>query len=125
MIPELGHLGLILALQLALLQSALGFAGAARGSARLMAAARGAAVGQGLFVALGFSALAWSFYVNDFSVLNVAEHSSRHLPAAYRLTATWGSHEGSILLWALILAAWTAAVAAMRWRPARSPCWGW
>ncbi|MFT3964201.1 heme lyase CcmF/NrfE family subunit [Propionivibrio sp.] len=112
MIPELGHLGLILALQLALLQSVLGFSGAARGSARLMAAARGAAAGQGLFVALGFAALAWSFYVNDFSVLNVAEHSSRHLPAAYRLTATWGSHEGSILLWALILAAWTVAVAA-------------
>jgi len=113
LIPELGHVALILALQLALLQSVLGIFGASRGSARLMAAARGAAFGQGLFVALGFAALAWSFYVNDFSVLNVAEHSSRHLPEVYRLTATWGSHEGSILLWALILSGWTVAVAAL------------
>jgi len=118
MIPELGHLGLILALQLALVQATLGFAGASRGSARLMAAARGAAVGQGLFVAFGFCVLAWSFYVNDFSVLNVAEHSSRHLPPAYRITATWGSHEGSILLWALILSGWTLAVAASARRTA-------
>ena len=98
MIPELGHVGLILALQLALLQCALGFSGAAQGSVRLLAAARGAVVGQGLCVAFGFGVLAWSFHVNDFSVLNVAEHSSRHLPAAYRVTAAWGSHEGSMLL---------------------------
>ncbi len=110
MIPEFGHVGLILALQLALAQGVLGFVGAARGDARLMAAARGAAVGQGLFVAFGFGVLAWSFYGNDFSVLNVAEHSSRHLPVVYRITATWGSHEGSILLWALILSGWTVAV---------------
>ena len=110
MIPELGHLGLILAWQLALIQSVLGFSGAARGNTRMMAAARGAAFGQSFFVILGFAALVWSFYVNDFSVLNVAEHSSRHLPVEYRLTAAWGSHEGSILLWALILSVWTAAV---------------
>ena len=110
MIPELGHLGLILAWQLALIQGVLGFFGAARGNARMMAAARGAALGQSAFVILGFTTLVWSFYVNDFSVLNVAEHSSRHLPVEYRLTAAWGSHEGSILLWALILSFWTVAV---------------
>ena len=117
MIPELGHIALILALQLALLQSALGLSGARRADIGRMAAARGTAAGQCLMVALGFAALAWAFYANDFSVLNVAEHSSRHLPTAYRLTATWGSHEGSILLWALILAGWTFAVS----RTFRSP----
>ena len=107
MIPELGHVGLILALQLALLQAAFGLSGT-RGRTAYIAAARGAAVGQCLFVTLGFGTLVWAFVTNDFSVLNVAEHSSRHLPPAYRVTAAWGSHEGSILLWALILSGWTA-----------------
>ena len=111
MLPELGHLALILALQLALLQGAFGFYGATPGMGRWLGAARGAAAGQCLFVALGFGALGWAFYANDFSVLNVAEHSSRHLPAVYRLTASWGSHEGSMLLWALILAGWSLVVA--------------
>ena len=110
MIPELGHVGLVLALQLALAQSFFGLRGACTFHVGRMAAARGAAAGQFFFVACGFAALAWSFYCNDFSVLNVAEHSSRHLPAAYRVTATWGSHEGSILLWSLILAVWTFVV---------------
>lgn len=110
MIPELGHVALILALQLALLQGIFGLAGAAHGRAPWMAAARGAAVGQWLFVALGFLALVVSFLVNDFSVMNVAEHSSRRLPLEYRITAAWGSHEGSFLLWTLLLASWTVAV---------------
>jgi cytochrome c-type biogenesis protein CcmF len=110
MIPELGHLALILALQLALVQTVLCLAGAARGHASWMRMGRGAANGQLLFVAASFAALAWAYYANDFSVLNVAEHSSRNLPAIYRLTAAWGSHEGSMLLWTLILSAWTVAL---------------
>ena len=72
---------------------------------------RPVAVGQFVFVAGAFAALAWSFVTSDFSVLNVASHSNSKLPAHYRFAATWGSHEGSILLWALMLAAWTFAVA--------------
>ena len=110
MIPELGHLGLILALQLAFAQCLSSLVGAARNDSRLMAVGRYAAIGQAIFVFTGFLVLSGAFYSNDFSVLNVAEHSSRHLPTAYRITATWGSHEGSILLWTLILSGWTVAV---------------
>ena len=110
MIPELGHVALIIALQLALLQGILGLAGASRDDASWMAMARGAAGGQLLFVVLGFLVLVWSFLVNDFSVMNVADHSSRFLPVEYRLTAAWGSHEGSFLLWTLLMAGWTFAV---------------
>jgi cytochrome c-type biogenesis protein CcmF len=110
MIPELGHLALIIALQLALLQGVLGLVGASRDNRLWMAMARGAAQGQWLFVLLGFLALAWSFMINDFSVMNVADHSSRHLPLEYRIAATWGSHEGSFLLWTLLLASWTVAI---------------
>ncbi len=110
MIPELGHVALIIALQLALLQGFLGLAGASRDNSSWMAMARGAASGQLLFVALGFLALVWSFLINDFSVMNVADHSSRYLPVEYRITAAWGSHEGSFLLWTLLMAGWTAAI---------------
>ena len=110
MIPELGHVALIIALQLALLQGVLGLAGAAGNRTSWMAMARGAAFGQWLFVAAGFLALVWSFLINDFSVLNVADHSSRQLPVEYRLTAAWGSHEGSFLLWTVLMASWTVAV---------------
>jgi cytochrome c-type biogenesis protein CcmF len=111
MIPELGHVALILALQLALLQGLFGLFGAARANPAWMAAARGAATGQLLFVLLGYLALVWAFLVNDFSVMNVAEHSSRLLPVHYRFTAAWGSHEGSFLLWTLMMAAWTVVLA--------------
>ena len=110
MIPELGQVALILALLLALAQGFFTLAGAARGLPAWMAMGKGAARGQLLFVAISFGALVWAFYARDFSVLNVAEHSSRRLPTLYRITASWGSHEGSILLWALILACWTVAV---------------
>jgi len=110
MIPELGHLALIIALQLALLQGVLGLAGAARDNPLWMVLARGAAHGQWLFVLLGFLALVWSFLIDDFSVMNVADHSSRHLPLQYRIAAAWGSHEGSFLLWTLLLASWTLAI---------------
>jgi cytochrome c-type biogenesis protein CcmF len=75
-----------------------------------MAVARPAAVGQFAFVALAFGCLAWSFASNDFSVLNVATHSNSRLPLQYRLAATWGSHEGSLLLWVLVLTGWMVAV---------------
>ena len=110
MIPELGHVALIIAMQLGLLQAVFGLTGAARNQAKWMATARSAALGQLLFVTAGFLSLVWSFMVNDFSVMNVADHSSRHLPIEYRITAAWGSHEGSFLLWVLLMSGWTAAV---------------
>ena len=110
MIPELGHFALIIALLLALTQTILPLYGAHRGNLTLMAVARPAAQGQFVFAALAFACLAWSFLVNDFSVLNVAKNSFSQLPEFYRFTATWGSHEGSLLLWVLILAFWSMAV---------------
>jgi len=110
MIPELGHFALILALTLALAQGILPLIGAARGNASWMALARPAAQGQCLFVSFAFGCLAWSFLQNDFSVLNVASNSNSQLPLHYRFAASWGSHEGSLLLWVLMLNVWTVAV---------------
>ena len=110
MIPELGHVALILAMQLALVQSLLCLAGAAHDREGWMRIGKRAANAQMIFVLVSFAALAWAYYANDFSVLNVAEHSSRQLPTPYRLTATWGSHEGSMMLWVLILSGWTVAL---------------
>src|SRR4051812_43348398 len=103
MIPELGHFALFLALSIALAQGILSPLGAAKRNPGLMALARPAAQGQFVFVAIAFGCLAWSFYANDFSVLNVATNSNSKLPTAYRIAATWGSHEGSLLLWMLML----------------------
>ena len=110
MVPEIGQFALILALLLAVTQGVLPIAGAARGNAAWMALARPAAQGQFTFVAIAFGCLAWSFAHNDFSVLNVATNSNSQLPIQYRLAATWGSHEGSLLLWVLMLNVWTVAV---------------
>jgi cytochrome c-type biogenesis protein CcmF len=110
MIPELGHFALIIALLLALTQAILPLVGAQRGNLTLMAVARPAAQGQFVFVAIAFACLAYSFLTNDFSVENVARNSFSQLPEVYRLTATWGSHEGSLLLWVLILGFWSTAV---------------
>jgi cytochrome c-type biogenesis protein CcmF len=110
MIPELGHFALIVALLLALTQAILPLYGAQRGNFTLMAVARPAARGQFVFVAVAFACLAYSFLTNDFSVENVARNSFSQLPEIYRLTATWGSHEGSLLLWVLILGFWSTAV---------------
>jgi cytochrome c-type biogenesis protein CcmF len=109
-IPEIGHFALILALLLALVQGVLPLIGAARGVPAWIALARPAAQGQALFVALAFSCLAWSFVSNDFSVLNVATNSNSQLPLHYRFAATWGSHEGSLLLWVFMLSGWALAV---------------
>ena len=110
MIPELGHFALILALSIALVQGTLPLVGAAKRNPGLMAVSRPAAQGQFVFVAIAFGCLAWSFYSNDFSVLNVATNSNSKLPTAYRIAATWGSHEGSLLLWVLMLSVWMLAV---------------
>ncbi len=111
MIPELGHFALVVALGLALAQAILGLTGAATNRAALLATARPVATGQFLFVLAAFAALAASFVGNDFSVVNVATNSNSRLPVQYRFAATWGSHEGSMLLWTLMLAGWTFAVA--------------
>jgi cytochrome c-type biogenesis protein CcmF len=110
MIPEIGQFSLIVALTIAIAQAALSLAGAARGIPGFMAAARPAAQGLFVFVAIAFGCLAWSFYSSDFSVLNVANNSNSRLPTAYRIAATWGSHEGSLLLWVLMLSIWALAV---------------
>ena len=110
MLPELGLFALIIALFVALALATLPIIGAARGNLAWMALARPAAQAQFVFVALAFAALMSSFANNDFSVVNVASNSNSELPLAYRLAATWGSHEGSLLLWVLMLAGWTMAV---------------
>jgi len=101
---------LILALLLALVQGILPLIGAARGISGLMAIARPVAQGQFVFVAIAFGCLAYSFLNNDFSVAYVAENSNSALPWYYRFTAVWGGHEGSLLLWVMILNIWMVAV---------------
>jgi cytochrome c-type biogenesis protein CcmF len=110
MIPEIGHFALILALSLAICQCVMPLVGAHRGDEALMAVARPAARGQFVFVVIAFACLAWSFLHDDFSVLYVANHSQLALPNVYKLSAVWGAHEGSLLLWILILSIWTVAV---------------
>ncbi len=110
MIAELGQVALALALCLSLVQGTLPLIGAANGNVVWIALARPAARGQFLCVALAFGLLGYSFIVNDFSILNVATNSNSALPLQYRIAATWGSHEGSLLLWTLMLTAWGVAV---------------
>src|SRR3989441_2485625 len=110
MIPEIGQFALILALMLALTQVTLPLIGAARGQRQLIAVAKPTAQAQFIFVAIAFCTLGYSFISNDFSVLNVAANSNSHLPLHYRLAATWGSHEGSLLLWTFMLTIWMVAV---------------
>ncbi|MBI4195264.1 MAG: heme lyase CcmF/NrfE family subunit [Betaproteobacteria bacterium] len=111
MIPELGQFSLVLALCVAATLGVLPLVGAARGDAAWMAVARPAARAQLAFVAIAFGCLTYSFVVNDFSVLYVASNSNSALPLAYRVAGVWGGHEGSLLLWVLMLALWTVAVA--------------
>lgn len=110
MIPEIGQFALILALLLALTQAIIPLIGASRGNRSWIAVAAPAGQAQFIFVAIAFSCLGYSFITNDFSVLNVATNSNSQLPLHYRLAATWGSHEGSLLLWTLMLGLWTVAV---------------
>jgi cytochrome c-type biogenesis protein CcmF len=111
MIAELGHFALILALCVAAVLGTLPLLGAHQGRREWIILARPAAQVLFLLVASSFAALAWSFHVNDFSVLYVVEHSNAQLPAIYRFGAVWGGHEGSLLLWMLMLTGWTVAVA--------------
>jgi cytochrome c-type biogenesis protein CcmF len=111
MLPELGHFALILALLLAGLQAFFGVAGAALVRERWMAAVTPAVAGQAVMVATAVACLVTAFVGNDFSVVYVAENSNTALPLFYRVAALWGAHEGSLLLWILLLAAWTVAVA--------------
>src|ERR671913_1692188 len=110
MVPEIGQFALILALILALTQATLPLVGVARDNRSWIAVAVPAGQAQFIFVAIAFCCLGYSFITNDFSVLNVATNSNSRLPLHYRLAATWGSHEGSLLLWTFMLALWTVAV---------------
>jgi len=111
MIPELGHFALWLGFGTALLLGIVPLTGSLRGRADWAASARPLAYALGAMVAVAFVCLASSFVRNDFSVLYVAQHSNSALPLAYRIAGVWGGHEGSLLLWALMLVVWTVAVA--------------
>jgi len=110
MIPELGQLALALALAVALIQGTLPLAGAAKGNLAWMSLARPAAQAQAVLVAAAFGCLVYSFVSNDFSVEYVAQHSNSALPLHYRIAGAWGGHEGSLLLWCLMLGVWMTAV---------------
>ncbi len=110
MTPELGHFALILAFVVAIVQGVLPLVGAQRGQAQWIALARPAAQTQFLLIAVAFVCLTQSFLINDFSVNYVAQHSNTQLPTLYRFAAVWGGHEGSLLLWVLMLSGWAAAV---------------
>ena len=110
MAPELGNFALILTLCIALVQGTLPLIGAARGNAAWMAVARPAAQGQFLFIAFAFGCLTYAFVTNDFSVTYVAQHSNSRLPLEYRVSGVWGGHEGSLLLWTVMMGVWMFAV---------------
>ncbi len=111
MIPELGQFVIILAFIVACLQAVLPMIGAARGDIMLSASARPLALAQVSLVALAFLALTWAHVTSDFSVLNVVENSHSAKPFVYKLTGVWGNHEGSMLLWVLILASFGGVLA--------------
>jgi len=112
-IPELGTFALILAMLLAAAQAFFGLAGAHRNRLSWMQVVTPAVTGVWVFVALAFGLLTWSFINHDFSVNYVATNSNSALPLMYRIAAVWGAHEGSLLLWIMILATWTLLVAAL------------
>jgi cytochrome c-type biogenesis protein CcmF len=111
MIIELGHFALVLALAVAAYQTTAPLYGAWRNDARLMAAGSIAAILQLTLIGLAFLALTHAYLVSDFSVLNVAENSHSAKPVIYKISGVWGNHEGSMLLWVLILAIFGSSVA--------------
>ena len=111
MTGELGQLALCLALALALMQAFAGFYGASNGNLRVMAMGRGAALGSFVFVGLAFLTLTFAYITSDFSVLAVAQNSHTAKPLIYKISGVWGNHEGSMVLWILILGAYSAAIA--------------
>ena len=112
MIPELGHFALILALCLAIVQSIFPLIGSLNRTPSWVAMARPLAYGQFVFLAFAFAVLVHAFLTDDFSVLYVAQNGNTDLPTIYKVSAVWGAHEGSLLLWVFILSAWMIAVAA-------------
>ena len=110
MIPEIGHFSLILALLVALILGSVPIIGAARGNAVWMGLARPAARAQFFLIAVAFICLVYTFASKDYSVGYVAANSNSKLPLQFRIAAVWGGHEGSLLLWAMILSVWTVAV---------------
>ncbi len=110
MLPELGHFALILALLLAGLQAFFGIAGPMLGRDRWTAAVAPAVAGQFVMIGTAVACLIYSFISNDFSVRYIAENSNSALPLFYRVSALWGAHEGSLLLWIFLLSCWTVAV---------------
>ena len=111
MIPELGHFALILALLVAVVQGVFPLVGTLNRNTAWQLLARPSALMQAALVALAFACLSSAFLSNDFSVVYVAQHSNTLLPKPYQFAAVWGGHEGSLLLWVLLLALWSAAVA--------------
>ncbi len=110
MLPELGHFALILALVFACLQAVIPLMGTHLGRTQWMVMSRPLSWGQLAFLTLSFLALAVSFVQDDFSVAYIANNSNSLLPVQYKISAVWGSHEGSLLLWVLLLSVWTVAV---------------
>jgi len=110
-IDEIGHFALVLALLVALVQASVPLYGAARDNAPLTAVARPAAIAQFALVALAFLSLVHAFVVSDFSVSIVAENSHSDMPLLYKIAGVWGNHEGSMVLWVLILTFFGAGVA--------------
>ena len=110
MIPELGNFALMLALALAVVQSLIPMAGAFTGNRVWMQLCRPLSAGIWVFITLAFGTLAYSFLHDDFSVAYIARNSNSELPGYYKFAAVWGAHEGSLLLWVLILASWSYAV---------------
>ena len=111
MIAELGHYALVLALGLALVQASVPLVGARKNDPALMAVAGPTAVVQFCFIAIAFAALTICYVRSDFSVVNVFENSHSAKPLIYKIAGVWGNHEGSMLLWVLILALFGALVA--------------
>ena len=110
MIPEFGQFALVVALVSAMIQATLPLVGAAKNIPAWISVARPAAQAQFLSLAISFACLVYVFIQSDFSVLYAAENSNTKLPLAFKISAVWGAHEGSLLLWALTLGTWTFAV---------------
>jgi len=111
MLPEIGNIALIMALVIAVIQGTFPIYGAAKGNVAMMSLARPAAAAQFIFVAISFGCLVAVFVTNDFSVLYATNHSNSQLPMLYKVSAVWGGHEGSMLLWMLMIAGWGWSVA--------------
>ncbi len=111
MIPEFGHFALIIALCLAIVLTLVPLLGSFRNDERAMAMAPSLSIGLFVFVSIAFGCLVWSFITDDFSVALVANNSNSLMPSVLKFAATWGNHEGSMVLWILFLSMWTAAVA--------------